>query len=130
MYYARGVDPTMLTALRSITEQQANPMDQTMQKLKQLLNYADTHPYAILAYHPRDIVLAGHSNAWYRSEENLEVEQGGGLFFCNNNEFPPNNGAVLKISKIIKKVMLSAAEAELGTLFISCKESIPSRKFQ
>ena len=44
----------------------------------------------------------------------------------NNMELPPNNGAVLTIAIIIKEVMSSAAEAELGALFINCNESIPS----
>ena len=42
----------------------------------------------------------------------------------NSSLLPPNNGAVLKISKIIKAVMLSAAEAELGDLFINARESV------
>ena len=39
----------------------------------------------------------------------------------NNIEFPPNNVAVLTIAKIFKAVMSSAAEAELGALFINCR---------
>ena len=42
-----------------------------------------------------------------------------------STEFPPNNGAVLTIAKITKEIMSSTAEAELGALFISFKESIP-----
>ena len=44
----------------------------------------------------------------------------------NNTAFLPKNGAVLTISKIIKSVMSSAAEAELGALFVNCKEAIPA----
>ena len=44
LYYARAVDATMLTALGSIAPQQANPNERTMQKLKQLLDYATKHP--------------------------------------------------------------------------------------
>jgi len=40
---------------------------------------------------------------------------------------PPNNGAVLTIAQIIKNVMSSAAEAELGALFINCREAVPAR---
>ena len=63
MYYARAVDPTILTALGSITAQQANSIEQTIQKLKEFLDYAATHPDAIITYHASDMVLAGHSNA-------------------------------------------------------------------
>ena len=46
----------------------------------------------------------------------------------NNTVFPPNNGAVLTKYKIIKAVMSSAEEAELGALFINFKECIPARQ--
>ena len=46
----------------------------------------------------------------------------------NNKTFPPNNGAVVTIDKIIKAVMASAAEAELGATLINCKEAIPELK--
>ena len=40
---------------------------------------------------------------------------------------PPNNGAVTKISRIIKAVMSSAAEAELCALFVNCRKAVPAR---
>ena len=45
----------------------------------------------------------------------------------NNSPIPANNGAVVNISQIIKAVMSSEAEAELGDLFINCREAIPAR---
>ena len=50
MYYARSVDPIMLTALGSIAAQQANPTDQTVQKFKQPLDYLASHLDAVLTY--------------------------------------------------------------------------------
>ena len=44
LYYARAVDPIMLAALGTIASQQATPTEQTMQKVKQFLDYAATHP--------------------------------------------------------------------------------------
>ena len=52
---------------------------------------------------------------------------GGHFFMSNNSTDPPNNGAVLVISKIIKAIMSSAAEAKLGAMFINCREEIPAR---
>ena len=45
----------------------------------------------------------------------------------NNAPIPANNGAVIAISQIIKSVMSSTEEAELGALFINCREAIPER---
>ena len=45
----------------------------------------------------------------------------------DSSAVPPNNGSVLTISQIIKSVMSSAAEAELGDFSINCREEIPAR---
>ena len=45
----------------------------------------------------------------------------------NNDPIPNNNGSILTISQIIKVVVSSAAEAEIGTLFINCQEAIPAQ---
>jgi hypothetical protein len=46
------------------------------------------------------------------------------FFLSNNENFPPNNGAILTNATIIKAVMSSAAEAELGALYINAKEAV------
>ena len=42
----------------------------------------------------------------------------------NDAEHPQNNGAVLNIAQIIKAVMSSAAESELGALYINAREAV------
>ena len=101
-------------------------MKQTMQKVKQLLDYKAMHPDAVITYQVSDMVLAGHSDASYISETKYRSRSGEYFFMYNNTSFPPNNGTLLVIDKIIKKVMSSSAEDELGALFVKCKEAIPS----
>ena len=127
LYYARCVDSTMLPALGSLATQQANPTQNTKKLVHQLLDYAATHPDAIITYQASDMVLAGHSDASYLSETNARSRAGGHFFMSNNDTIPSNNGAILTISQIIKAVMSSAAEAEIGALYINCKEAIPAR---
>ena len=67
LYYARAVDCTMLAALGSLASQQANPTENTMKKVKQFLDYAVTHPDAIITYRASNMVLFGHSDASYLS---------------------------------------------------------------
>jgi hypothetical protein len=43
------------------------------------------------------------------------------MFMAGMEDIPINNGAVLNISQIIRAVMSSATEAELGTLFNNAK---------
>jgi hypothetical protein len=71
------------------------------------------------------MVIAVHSNTSYLSKP-LACSHVGGHFFCMSNvNDPPNNGDGLNISKNLKAVMCSAAEAELGTLYINAREAIP-----
>ncbi len=42
----------------------------------------------------------------------------------NDIPYPPNNGAILNIAKVIDAVISSAAEAELGALFMNAKEAV------
>ena len=127
LYYARAVDCTMLAALGSIATQQSKPTQNTMNKVKQLLDYAASHPDAIVTYRASEMVLAAHSDASYLSETKARSRAGGHFFLDSDIEYPNNNGAVLTIAQIIKVVMSSAAEAELGALYINCREAIPAR---
>ena len=52
------------------------------------------------------------------------AEWGRNFFMSNSSPLSPNNGAVLTVFQIIKSVMSSAAEAELGSLFINMMESV------
>ena len=128
LYYGRAVDGTMLTALSTIASAQANPTMDTMTKTKAFLDYAATNPDAILTYRASDMVLGIHSDASYLSEPGARSRAGGHFFMSNNEEVPSSsNGAVLNVAKIIKAVMSSAAEAELGALYINAREAVPMR---
>jgi hypothetical protein len=126
LYYARCINSTMLTVLGSLATQQANPTKNTMAKVTQFLNYAATHPDAIVTYLASNMVLTGHSNALYLSESNARSQAGSHFFMSNNTTKPPNNGAILTTAQIIEAVMSSAAEAEVGAFYISCREAVPA----
>jgi hypothetical protein len=127
LYYARCVDSTMLPALGSLAMQQANPTQNTKTLVHQFLDYATTHPNAIITYQASNMVLTGHSDASYLLETNACSRAGGYFFMSNGNAIPSNNGAILMILQIIKVVMLSTAKADIGALYINCREAIPAR---
>ena len=91
------------------------------------MDYAASHPDAILTYRERDMVLAVHSDTSYLSEPKARSRAGGHFFLSDHSENPPNNGAVLNISQIIKNVLTSAADAEIGAFFINSRQVIPAR---
>jgi hypothetical protein len=44
--------------------------------------------------------------------------------FCEPVPLPPNNGAIHNVAEIIKGVMSSAAEAELGAMYINARKAV------
>jgi hypothetical protein len=128
LYLARAVDSTMLTPLSALASEQAAPTEKTMQKCLQFLDYAASQDEAIVTYRASDMKLAIHSDASYLSEPKARSRAGGHMFMAGSEEIPINNGAVLNISQIIKAVMSSAAEAELGALFINAKTAVSMRQ--
>ena len=85
LYYARVVDPKMLVALSAIGLSQAAPTEATMDKANYLLDYAESHPDAILSYSASDMFLAAHSHASYLAEPKSRSRVGG-HFSCRKTQ--------------------------------------------
>ncbi len=118
----------LLIALSTLASAQAAPTEYTMSLIKWLLGYDATQPNAILTYKKSDMILAVHSNASYLSKARAR-SQVGGHFFCSKDcKNPSNNGAVHTVSKILKAVMSSAAEAELGAIYINPRKAVLMRQ--
>ena len=76
LYYGQAVDITILPALSSIASEQAAPTEQTMAKVKQLLDYCASQEEAIITYNASKMVLAVHSDAGYANEKRQEATPG------------------------------------------------------
>ncbi len=122
-YYARAVDSTIRPALSAIATKQANLTEKTRATIKHLLDYCAMQDNAVLIYKASKMILAVHSDVGYCNKKKLWNRVGGHFFLSNDNEFPPNNGAILIIATIIKAVMSLAVEAELGALYLNAKEA-------
>jgi hypothetical protein len=127
LYYARAVDNTMLVALSTLAAAQTKGTEQTAEACTKLLNYAATHPNAVVRYKASDMILHIHSDASYLSEPQARSRVGGFFFLGNGTENPPINGAIQVISQIMNNVLASAAEAEVGGLFINGQAACPIR---
>ena len=99
-----------------------------MDKAKYLLDYAVSHPDAILTYNASYMVLAAHSDASYLTEPKARSRAGGTFFMSNNAANTENNRSVLTIKQIIKNVMTSAVDAEIVALYINSRQVIPLQK--
>ena len=124
----------MLVTLSAIASEQSKPTDETMNKCKQFLNYVATHPNAIITFiqSKSDMVLAVSSNAHRISSNQKSTKPSRRTFLHVKRHAVPTkqNGAILNIAQIIKSVMTSAAEAEMGALYINAREMVPMRAVQ
>ena len=127
MYLGRAVDSTLLTPLSAIASQQAAPTTQTLQNILQLLEYIASQKDVVLTYHASDMLPVAHSDAGYHNEPGAKSRVGGHFFLSSNKEIPPNNGSIHNVAQILKAVMSSATEAELGGLFINAREAVHIR---
>jgi hypothetical protein len=87
-----------------------------------------THPEATIRYHASNMILHIHIDASYPSVSNARSRLGG-LFFLGNN--PPDqdqlNGSILNVASVIKIVVASAAESEVGVCFHNAQSGAPLR---
>ena len=119
IFYAREIDSTMLPALSAIALEQNKPTKNTMKLFKQLLDYDASQEDSIITFNASGMVLSINPDAYYLSKKNACSRAGGHNLLSNDKGNPPNNGAVLNLSTIIRNVMSSSAEAELGALFLN-----------
>ena len=126
LYYARAIDMKILLSLNDIATQQAKPTESTMKRVHQLLDYMATHPKAIILFRSSDMILNIHSDTLYCSAGRGR-SQAIGYFFLGSI---PVKGKPIKLNgnihitcAILKLVAASAAEAELGALFLNAREA-------
>jgi hypothetical protein len=114
--------------LNDIATDQTKATEKTQAATNQMLDYLATHPDATIRYHASDMVLHIHSDASYLSFSNARSRLGG-LFFLGNKspEQDALNGSILDVAAVIKNVVASAAESEVGACFHNAQSGAPFR---
>jgi hypothetical protein len=121
IYYACAVEPMLIMSVNVLASEKTRAAAATADKIIKLLNYCTTHPEATLRYHASDMILKIHSDAPYISEREAH-SRAGDFFYMGSNTDKANrltNGAILIISTVLKHIISSAAEAEIGAVFLS-----------
>ena len=126
LYYARAIDPTMLHAINDISLSTAKGTEATLKATTHLLNYAHTHPSTEIIYRASDMILRVESDAAYLVAAEAR-SRAGGYHYLTNKTGTLFNGPVLILAKVIKNVMASAAEAEIGALYMNGQEAVGLR---
>jgi hypothetical protein len=128
LYYARALDVTILTAISELSTEMATGAVKTMTKLNQLLHYLAAYPEAVIRFYPSLMQQAIKSDASYLSVSNAHSWAAGFFYLTSNQGLPnssPYNGPIHVYCCVMKEVLSSAAEAELGALFHNSKEACP-----
>jgi hypothetical protein len=131
LYYVKAVDMTVLMALSAIAVEQTKAMVKTMGRCIQLLDYLASNLEAKVRYYVSDIIMNIHSDVSYLSETKARSRARGHFFMGwmpKNGEPIKINGAFYKNATILKFVVASVAEAELGALFHNCQDGIIFRQ--
>jgi hypothetical protein len=127
LYYARAVDMTVLMALSTIAMSQAKSTKNMMACCVQLLDYLATNADAKIRFYASNMIMNIHSGASYLSESKARSRACGHFFMSwkpVDGQPIKLNGAFYMNSVILKFVVASAAEAELGALFHNCQDGI------
>ena len=116
LYYTRAINNIILVGISMIGDQEAAATEKTAAALDQLLDHVATYPDYGIIYWASDIILAAHSDTGLNNDSKERNHAGAHIFLSKDEPTSKWNGAVLTISQIIKFVMSSAAEANLGAL--------------
>ena len=92
-----------------------------------MLEYLDVYPDHGILYRASNMILSAHYDAGFHNESKGRSQEGFHLFLSKNDPIPRWNGPVLSISQVIKFVMTSAAEAKLGSLYITALKMVLMR---
>ena len=73
LYYAQAADLTAITLLSTIASEQAEAMNTTLMKTKQLLYYLATHPNSTMRFYDSDMIIKIHLDASYLSAKGARI---------------------------------------------------------
>ena len=121
------MDNKLLVGLSSVGSQQATATECTNEAINQLLDYSAIYPVDGILYRSSDMVICVHYDAGFQNESKGLSRAGAHIFLSKNNPIPRWNSQILTLAQIIKFVMSSASEAELGELFITAQDMVAMR---
>ena len=121
------MDNKLLVSISSIESQQASTNECTNEAVNKILNYSAIYPAGGILYCSSDMVLCANSDTVFHNKSKGNSRSGAHIFLSENNPMIRWNGLVLTLAQIIKFVMSSASEAELGAIFSTAREIAATR---
>ena len=132
LYFYRAIHPTILMALNSLATLQTNPTIETAKQITQFISYSMTHPDAVTEPRISGMIIHIYLDASPISER-WGLSRAGEYFLLG----PKSNTPIKSISPgnrsmhieciIMRNVMASDMESELGGLFENCQKETSKR---
>ena len=123
----------MLPSLNTISEQQANPAQNTEAAITHFRDYAATNPSTIVQYKDIYMIIRIDSDASYLSKPRARSHTGVHYYLRllpddpakDPNFPPPSNGKIHTEFRILKYVVASVAKSEVGGLICNGQTAVP-----
>ena len=123
LYSGRVIDTTIIHALNEINIESTKATEKTREAVNHFLDYCATNPDAQIIYRASDMQLHINSDAAYLVAPKAR-SRAGGYHYLGNKDGKLFNGPIFILAKVIKAVMSSAAESEVGGLYLNAREAI------
>ena len=114
----------MMHSLNDLAIQTHSGTQKTVQATTHFLDYCSTNPNATKLYRTSDMILNIHSDAAYLVASKAR-SRAGGFFFLGKIDGSFINGSIHVIAKILKNVLASALEEDIGALFNCAQKAVP-----
>jgi len=126
LYIARTLDDSTMHAINDLSSNKNTATQTTQKELIKLLNYCASNPNPTKMYRASDMILAVDSDAAYLVASKAR-SRAGGFFYLTNKDGTLMNASIAVTASIMRVVLSSASEAELGALFLNARKALPLR---
>ena len=138
LYFAQCIDYTILATLGSIGTNIAERIERVAAMAAYLSNFCANNLNPKVRYYASHMQLCGHTDAYYLSVSKARSHAAAYFYLCNDNGalLPPDqasklpkrpNGDVHVMSTVMRQVLSSATEAEVGATLYGCQDAVPLR---
>ena len=127
LYYARAVDPLLLTATNEVSSAQAKPTERVKEQVIRLLQFARANPNNCVVFRKSKMHFILQTDASYLSRSKARSVAGGIGYFGDASDPTTENGMVYAMSSIIDVVVGSVGEAEYGAGYMNAREGVNIR---
>lgn len=124
LYSGKAINNTTMEALNKLSIKGSQATEETQGSLEIFMDYLYTNPDTKIIFRASDMQLHIHNSAAYLVHPKARSRTGG-CYYLGNFDKKLFNGRIYILAKVMKALMLSAADAECGSLYINTLNVVP-----